>query len=164
MKEIWKDIPNYEGIYQVSNLGRVKSLKWNKEKILNDVIDKKGYLAYSLFKNNIRKTAKGHQLVAMAFLNYIPNGKMDLVVDHINNVKTDNRLENLQIVSNRENISKDKKNCTSIYTGVSWHKATNKWRATIKTKYKQTYVGLFECEYEAHLEYQKALDEIKKGG
>ena len=77
-KEIWKDIPNYEGLYQVSNLGRVKSLKryvWNgyknilkEEKILIPRYNQKGYVSYALYKNNKRKDFKGHYLVISTFI------------------------------------------------------------------------------------------------
>ena len=79
--EIWKDIENYEGLYQVSNLGRVRSLERDvfnyrgvarhiKEKILVPVLDRGGYQYVNLSKNGKRKTIKTHRLVAEAF---IPN-------------------------------------------------------------------------------------------
>ena len=79
--EIWKDIENYEGLYQVSNLGRVRSLERDvyyqngtfhhlKEKILVPNLDSKGYPFVQLYKNGKRKTIKTHRLVALAF---IPN-------------------------------------------------------------------------------------------
>ena len=83
MKEIWKDIPSYEGFYQVSNLGRVKSLQRKcksksglrlvGEKIRKPNLKKTGYLQISLNKNGIKKHHRVHQLVAMAFLNHKPN-------------------------------------------------------------------------------------------
>ena len=96
MTEIFKDVPNYEGIYKVSNLGNVKSLKWNKEIIMKQGISSR-YLAVNLRKENISKIYRVHVLVAMTFLNYKPNGKQDFVIDHKNGVRTDNRLENLQL-------------------------------------------------------------------
>jgi hypothetical protein len=67
----------------------------------------------------------------------------------------------LQLITNRENSSKDKKNGTSQYTGVSWNKSRNKWRVYININNKNKYLGLFTDEYEAHLVYQKALNEYK---
>jgi len=110
--EVWKDIPNYEGYYQVSNLGRVKGLKRtvplmygryrvNNEKIIKLPIDSHGYLKCSLCKNGIATTEKAHALVAIAFLGHIPNGNI-IVIDHINGCKTDNMVSNLQIVTHRE--------------------------------------------------------------
>jgi len=117
--EIFKDIPGYEGIYQVSDLGRVKSLKFNKEKILKPGVNNHGYYTVVLCKGK-RKTINVHQLVAMAFLNHEPCGYNGLIVDHKDNNPLNNRLSNLQLISQRENTSKDKKG-SSKYTGVSWN-------------------------------------------
>ena len=75
LKEIWKDIKDYDGIYQVSNLGRVKSLKFSKERILKDYVDTRGYLNLSLNKNGKKKTYRVHKLVAVAFLGHEPCAK-----------------------------------------------------------------------------------------
>jgi hypothetical protein len=158
MNEIWKDIPDYEGIYRVSNLGNVKSLKYGKERILVGGIDSHGYNIVSLLKNGYQKTKKVHQLVVMTFLGHNPNGHK-IVVDHIDNNKLNNRLDNLQLITNRENSSKDRKS-TSEYTGVSWYKRDNKWRAQIKIHGKRKHLGYFGNKHDAHLAYQKALKQI----
>ncbi len=168
--EIWKDIPNYEGLYQVSNLGRVKSLERKvkntkksfriiKERIIKQNISNKGYNNLKLSKNNKPKTYFVHKLVAMAFLNHSPCG-LKLVVDHIDNNSLNNKVENLQLISHRKNISKEKKG-KSKYTGVSWYKRDKKWKSNINIKGKNKYLGLFENEYDAHLAYQKALSQLK---
>lgn len=108
IKEIYKDIPNYKGLYQVSNLGKIKSLgnnKLKKEKILKNRLSSSGYLHVYLSKNKEGKNFKVHQLIAMAFLNHIPNGHK-IVVDHIDNNPLNNYVENLQLISQRENTSK----------------------------------------------------------
>jgi hypothetical protein len=176
MNEIWKDIPNYEGLYQVSNLGRVKSLPktWIAGKgrirthnglILSLHVNKKNterpYYAIYLSKDKKRKFFSLHQLVAMAFLGHIPCG-YKLVVDHINNNSLDNSVDNLQIVTHRINASKDIKNKTSKYTGVCWDKTAKKWAVNIRFNSKKFYLGLFKDEYQAHLTYQKALSELEK--
>ena len=103
--EIWKDIPNYEGLYQVSNLGRVKSLGkikgWynSKEKILRPRI-KNGYYSVVLYKNNIGIEHRIHRLVAQAF---IPNINNKPFVHHKNHIKTDNNVLNLAWCTNQEN-------------------------------------------------------------
>lgn len=167
MVEIFKPIKDYERIYEISNLGRIKSLerivkgKDNsfrkiKTKILKQAINKNGYLKVVLSKNNKCKTKTIHQLLAVAFLNHTPNG-YKTVVDHKNNIKTDNRLDNLQLVSNRKNTSKDKKNCTSKYTGVCWSKKLKKWCSSIRINGKKKHLGYFENEIDASDSYQKAL-------
>lgn len=158
-EEIWKDIPNYEGIYQVSNLGRVKSFCKKKETIKTNYIDTNGYYVVSICENNKCTPRTIHQLVAMAFLNHTPC-RYELVVDHINNNPLDNRVENLQIVSNRYNTSKDKKNKTSNYTGVYWDKSRNKWKASITIGRKVKHLGRYSDENEAYLVYQNKLKEI----
>ena len=155
-KEIFKDVIGFEGLYQISNLGNVKSLKFNKERILKPTENSRGYYNVNLRKNNKRYTKKVHKLVAIAFLDHKPSG-MVLVVDHLNNIKSDNRLENLQIITQRKNTSKDKKNKSSQYTGVHWDKHANKWQSRIYINGKYKYLGLFINEYEAHLAYQNEL-------
>lgn len=156
--EIWKQLKEYPD-YEVSNLGNVKSLKFNKERILKALNDGKGYLTVSLLKNGKEKRKKIHQLVAMAFLNHIPNYN-SIVVDHINNIPKDNRLENLQLITHRQNTSKDRKNGTSRYTGVGWNKDIKKWKSVIYIKGKYKHLGYFKCEIEASKAYQEALKNI----
>lgn len=158
-KEVWKPIPNYEGLYEVSSLGRVKSLKFNKERILKNTIRSDGYLVVGLFKYRIKKDKKVHQLVAMAFLNHTPNGNK-LVVDHINGDKYNNTVYNLQLITQRQNISKMNGKFSSKYIGVSWDSNSNKWKAMIYFNGKQYHLGLFNCELSASLVYQNKLKEL----
>ena len=85
---------------------------------------------------------------------------MNLVVDHINNNSLDNRVENLQVITQRQNATKDRTNKTSKYAGVSWHKALNKWRSYIKINYKQIHLGYFDNEEEASEVYNNKLKQI----
>ena len=166
MIEIFKDIKGYEGLYEVSNFGRVKSLerksshgKQLKERMLKPIIGGWGYLALKLYKDNTSKTICVHQLVAITFLNHKPNGHK-IVVDHIDNNKSNNRLENLQLISNRQNASKDRKGYSSKYIGVSWSKVANKWHARISINGKHEHLGYFSNELEAAEAYQSKLKEI----
>lgn len=102
MKEIWKDVKGYEGLYQVSNLGRVKSLIRNK--VLSPLNRQHGYQAVQLHGKggNARgfKSFSIHRLVAEAF---IPNPENKPEVNHINEDKSDNRVENLEWMTHQEN-------------------------------------------------------------
>lgn len=121
-QEIWKPIKGYEQFYECSNMGNVKSLSRLKkcvrygkpyyvkleEMMLKPYVDFKGYLRVDLQKNGKRKCMKIHRLVAETFIGDIYNKE----IDHINTIKTDNRVENLKIVTSKENannpISKEK--------------------------------------------------------
>lgn len=99
MQEIWKDIKGYEGLYQVSNFGNVKSLKCDI--ILKPNLTRKGYLITSLCKNKIRKAYSIHRLVAKSF---IPNIENKPQVNHIDGNKQNNKVTNLEWVTNSENM------------------------------------------------------------
>ena len=159
LKEVFKDIKDYEGHYQISNLGAVKSLKRNSERVISPSIDKtKGYYRVCLYKNSERKSFYIHQLVAIAFLGHKPNGNK-LVGDHIDNNKTNNNLENLQVISNRENSSKDqwRRNPSSYCVGVSYNSGKKKWESSIFVNGDSFHLGCFNNEIQASLEYKKAL-------
>ena len=169
--EEFRDIPGYEGLYQVSNEGRVKSLsrvimrsngikQTFKERIMKQNLVK-GYSLISLCKEGKRKSFSVHKLVAIVFLGHTPYGHKE-VVDHINNISTDNRVENLQLITARQNTSKDKKGYSSKYVGVGWVKNNTKWSSRIAIKYKDIHLGYFDDEYEAHIQYQKALNNLDK--
>lgn len=106
--EIWKDILNYEGLYQVSNYGNIKSLnrinrngKTVHEKILSQAKGTSGYLQVNLSKDNEAKIFQVHRLVAVAFIDN-PDNKPQ--VDHIDNNKHNNHVENLRWVTGKENM------------------------------------------------------------
>lgn len=157
-KEIWKTIVGFED-YQISNLGKVKSLKYGKERILKPATDEWGYFRVCLNQNKKQAVKKIHKLVAIAFLNHVPCG-MELVIDHINDIPTDNRVENLQIVTNRFNICKTQTKYSSNYKGVDWWKRDKKWRAKITINGKSKHLGLFDCEIKASEAYQNAVNNL----
>ena len=102
-KEVWRDIEGYEGLYQVSDQGRVKSLgrKWSKsERTLKPVVRHDGYVVVNLYSGGERKMFKVHRLVCEAFHGN-PDNKPQ--VNHINEIKTDNRASNLEWATAREN-------------------------------------------------------------
>ena len=110
-EEIWKDIEGYIGFYQVSNLGRVKSLERKvtsrnglmkvRERILKQVIETKGYYASSLSKLGRHRLISTHRLVAIAFLD---NANSLLEVNHKNGIKTDNNVDNLEWTTRSRNM------------------------------------------------------------
>lgn len=102
MKEIWKDIKGYEGLYQISDLGRIYSIarKNTKGGILKGS-KRNGYKTVVLWKNGKYKTYQIHRLVAE---NFIVNHKNKETVNHKNGIKTDNRAENLEWATQSENI------------------------------------------------------------
>ena len=102
IKEIWKDKKDYEGHYQVSNFGRVKSIKFGKERILKPVTNSSGYLLVELYKNNIKKKYSVHRLVAEAF---IPNPYNLPQVNHKDENKLNNNVDNLEWCTNEYNIN-----------------------------------------------------------
>ena len=101
-KEIWKDIPGYEGIYQASSLGRIRSFKRNKAIILKPGRSKNGYYNVVLCLNSVGKNAIVHRLVWTTFNGPIPEG---LQINHLNENKSDNRLENLSLCTPKENTN-----------------------------------------------------------
>lgn len=176
--EVWKDIPGYEGYYQVSNLGRVKSLarmvsRKNQpdcpieERCLKQRTGKNGYNYVVLSKEGKPKTALIHRMVATAF---VKNPKGQKIVNHIDGDKQNNRFDNLEWCSSGENnkhafetglISKEKlaksvmnpehqnKNNTSGRKGVYFNKQVKKWQAYIKVNHKVIYLGVFEKKEDA---------------
>lgn len=104
MEEIWKDIPDYEGLYQISNFGNVKSLSNNKghyrELIRKPRINKQGYYYLCIWKNGQAKTVKNHRLVAQMF---IPNPENKICVNHKDGNKLNNHVDNLEWVTYSEN-------------------------------------------------------------
>ena len=156
--EIWKTIKEFEE-YQVSNLGRIKSFKCGKERILKPNIQNQ-YYAVNLFKNKKLNNFNIHKLVAINFLNHTPCG-MKLVINHINFNKLDNRVCNLEIVTHRENSNQKHLKSSSQYTGVSWDKKSNKWKSSICINNKPKILGTFNNEKEASLYYENALISLK---
>ena len=147
MEEMWKDIENYEGLYQVSNLGRVKSLKRDiinnrygvahiKEKILKPRNDGKGYVRIVLYKNNQKKQFKIHRLVAQTFILNVQNKPF---VNHIDGNKQNNKVTNLEWCTCKEN------NLHAFNTGLN----SRKLRAVCQLDTKENILNEFESLCEA---------------
>jgi hypothetical protein len=144
MEEVWKAVVGYEGLYQVSNLGNVRSLghdAWHKGRTLKQVFDGKGnYLFVGLHKDGKTKQRNVHRLVAEAF---IPNPTKLPCVNHINEVKTDNRAENLEwcTIEYNSNYGSAKKNMIESRRKNNDQEEINK-----KIKESKKRNGSFSCE------------------
>lgn len=152
MKEVWKDIEGYEGLYQISNLGRVKRVTTGR--ILKGGKDKDGYLMVKLYKNNIRSNKKIHRLVAEAF---IPNPENKPQVNHADENKTNNSLDNLEWMTAKENINHGTHNERVSKTMSIPIIATN-----LKTGESQEFYGASECARQLGL-YQQHISAVLKG-
>ena len=101
MKEIWKDIPNFEGLYQVSNFGKIKSIRNNKEKLIK-ILTSGNYNHVMLYKNNIQKNFTIHKLVASVFIDN-PNNYEE--INHKDENTRNNRVDNLEWCDHNYNIN-----------------------------------------------------------
>lgn len=128
INEIWKDIPGYEGMYECSNYGNIKSVDRNIENSLIGSFIKKGihkspsmrgnYLKVALSKNGVVKQISVHRIIAETFITNF-NGKK--CVNHKNGIKTDNRVENLEWNSYSENTNHSYKNGLQVSQKGSSH-------------------------------------------
>jgi hypothetical protein len=159
MEERWLPIVGYEGKYEVSDLGRVKSFVRCKDgKIMNPSKDKDGYLGIKLSKDKVVKY-RVHRLILQTF----QPTEEDLVCDHINHIVDDNRLVNLRwaTISQNARYCKKREGCSSQYKGVCWMKNENVWQSYINIDGKNIHLGCFDDEREAGLVYNNFV--ISKG-
>jgi len=133
--EIWKNLDDYPD-YQISCMGNIRSLKWNKTRILKCHFEDR-YMRIRLMKDGKKATERVHRLVAQMF---IPNPNNLLYVDHINRISTDNRVENLRWVSAMENSLNTCRHFTEIY-GISLQRRTGYYHVEVRIDNKNKYVG-----------------------
>ena len=140
--------------YKVSDKGNVYSIILNRN--IKPYTCSSGYHRVHIKHNGQKRRYRIHQLVAMVFLGHEPDCSSKIVVDHINNNKTDNRLENLRLVTTRQNLSR--RGGSSKYVGVS--KFRNKWMSKIRINGKLEYLGLYQTEKDANRAYVKRLNQL----
>lgn len=180
MIEEFRDIVGYEGLYQVSNLGNVKSLpreikgnnniRLSKERILKACINKGrsgGYERYILVDSNgYKKNYSGHYLVVTNFIGNVDYEK-NMVIDHIDGDKLNNHVNNLRIVTTRENTTicfrKNKHEMKTKYIGVTKCKNHFIGKIYIKEEECQIYLGQYKTAEEANDIYNEALNNYLNG-
>ncbi len=176
MEETWKPIIGYEKLYEISNFGRARALKksWisyrggiqTKEKVLlKQCLNPKGYFFVKLSHNGKCVNAYIHTLVWDHFGDKARDGRK-ILVDHIDNNPSNNRIDNLQTLSQRENIIKGyiKIRKSSKYIGVTWFNRDKNWKAQIYANGVHKHLGYFKCETAAYLCYEKAKFQVENYG
>ena len=171
MEEIWLPVKDYEGYYEVSNLGRIKSLARTvintgrvlKEKYNAFHLKRDGYHSVLLSKDGVKKTIQLHQLVAKAF---IENKQNHRAVNHIDGNKLNNSVDNLEWVSYRENSCHYYSNSNiGTIVGVHYRKERNKYCAHIHENGKKKWLGQYdnaEDAYQARVNYEKSNNILNK--
>lgn len=154
--EQWRPVVGYEGIYEVSDHGRVRSLdRFNhigrryRGRVLRPSTDRGGYQRVVLSQNGNCKTAKIHSLVLEAFVGPRPDG---LHVCHGDSNPANNHLSNLRYATQSENQGRDANlhhNYTSRFNGVAWKKRNSKWEVRARIGGKKKHIGYFHCERDA---------------
>lgn len=162
MKEEWRPINDFVGEYEVSNLGRVKSLdrliitshgvrRMVRGRVLGSNVPSSRYCYVSLKGSRYNRKAFTHVLVAEHFIGEKPDG---LVIDHINNDSRDNRVENLQYITQRHNSSKDRVRKYELPHGIQ--KVNSKFSPRKGFGKKIYNLGVFDTVEEAHAVYMSA--------
>ena len=167
-QEIFKPVKGFEGLYEISNYGRLRNMR----KIMKMYRINSGYLAAKLVKEGQRTSVLIHRLVAQEFL---PNPDAKKEVNHINQEKTDNSVDNLEWVSSQENKKHSyetgwttyntpstgvKLGKSSKYHNVLWDNSRNKWVGAVRHNKKNHYQKRFDSEEAAALHVNWILDTL----
>lgn len=162
VNEVFKDMPSYEGLYQVSNYGNVKSFKrYSDGRLLAPCLSSSGYLGVVLCKDNKKITKAVHKLMQSVF--ELGMG----FVDHINGIKTDNCLENLRVVTSRQNTQNLECHRNGKLVGANYRKdmahLKKPWQSRIQINGKTMCLGYFATELESHEVYMEKANQLDKG-
>jgi hypothetical protein len=158
--EVFKELPGYPN-YLISNYGDVFSI-YSGKKLKKMLIRKSGYLVVNIYRDKFPESFLVHQLVAITFLQH-EKCKQHRVVDHIDGNKQNNRLDNLQVISQRENSVKDKPKPKSGVTGVYWSTQNKKWQVRPRVSGKKILIGYFDCKEtagEIYRDFSKYMESI----
>lgn len=171
MEELWLPVPDFEGYYEVSNLGRIKSLsrvvpvtnRVLKEKFNSMHLKRDGYHSVLLRKPGVKKTIQLHRIVAKTFIKNTDNKR---VVNHIDGNKLNNCVNNLEWVSHRENSCHYYRSINSgTPVGVFKLKKYNKFLAHAHVDGKKVFLGYHKTQeeaYNARIEYFKSNNILNK--
>lgn len=171
-KEEWRPVSGYEGIYEISNRARVRSLdrvvrgrggcaRRIKGRVLTQRVSERGYKVVLLYKDNQPKTFKIARGMALAFGVIKPGEE----VDHRDRGKTRNKLHNLRPADRCQQLWNQGKRSTNTsgYKGVSWSTSARKWRADIGARGEVFVLGYFDDPQKAHRAYKKAARRLHGG-
>jgi hypothetical protein len=163
--EQFRSIKSYEEFYEISNLGRVKSYHNCRGKgtiFLKPCLNNSGYMKYVLKKYGRQKNHYIHLLVWDAFGDKPRNGRI-IIIDHIDENKLNNNINNLQAIDRRLNIHKSYIHRNwELPQGYYFDKEKNKYRAIININGKVKTIGYYESKDDAHKSYIKKLEEVRK--
>lgn len=151
MEEVWKDIEDYEGLYQVSSFGRVKRIK--SDRVLTGCKNTGGYIQVHLSKNNVVSNKLIHRLVAGAF---IPKSENKPQVNHIDEDKTNNRVDNLEWSTAKDNLNHGTRNERSSKTKSIPIIAIN-----LKSGDVEEFYGTNECARQLRLNHSHITSVLK---
>jgi hypothetical protein len=152
--EEWRSVSGYEGAYEVSSMGRVRSFSsWKRGELLRPRLAQ-GYPAVGLWQGGKPKYFSVHRLMGIAFELIEPDDARD--IDHVNGIRHDNRIENLRAATRSQNLANGKqRDGASTFRGVWWHRQVGKWAASCGSG-PGSHLGLFASEVEAAIAYDDA--------
>jgi hypothetical protein len=174
LEKIWRPVKGFEGSYHISNYGEVKSLgrqilfkrynpklkRWHRERIMKPSVTKQGYLKVQLFDNCDYTIKAVAHLVWDAFGDKPRDGHR-LQVDHKDGDCANNRIDNLQLLTNRANTSKGwRQNGKKLPTGVSWDKSKGRYVTSIRIDGHNYHLGRYKTAELASAVYQNKLKQI----
>lgn len=172
--EIWKPVKGYEGLYEISNFGRVMSCKktWKSNRAIfskdrselfygNKSKNKDKHLVVNLCKYGIVRTFTVHELVWIAFGNEpLPKNRRKIHIDHIDENEFNNHIDNLRLLTVRENANRGTQKNRKLPRGVSICPQTKKYQTSIMINGKHIFLGRYPTAIQAQLVYQKKLIQI----